>query len=53
MLGVDSLVGVIHMLVFVVFGGDEIVTTHCRWCRCIEKCRSVYGIENIISICVV
>jgi hypothetical protein len=25
----------------------------CRWCRCVETCRSAYGIWNIVNVCVV
>ena len=46
----DSLVGVIPILVFPVCWGDEKVKTPWRWCKCIEICRSAYDVQNIVNI---
>ena len=48
----DSLVGVIPMMVFPVCWYDE-VKAPWRWCRCIETCRSACDILNIINMYVV
>ena len=44
----DSLVGVIHILVFPVCSYDKKVRTPWRSCRCIETCRSTYDISIYI-----